>query len=229
MATKKAEKEHLLELLRTKSGHKQTVFQNTKQWFNQLKAVGSACVSDLKSSLNDDRIRLRFEDKGAGEARMFVGSDVLVFHMHSNVFKIPDHDYSSQTSYIKKDPRNAYCGIINVYDFLADSYEFNRSHDQGYLICRIYINADNHFKIEGKGRLGMMYPDLMHQKLTKEILEEIILRVGSYALEFDLLTPPYQNVAQVSVIELQELSSNSKLKTGKRLGFQFRTDFDLNA
>jgi hypothetical protein len=67
----------------------------------------------------------------------------------------------------------------------------------------------------------------MNQELSQEILQELILRIGIYALDFDLLTPPYQAVNQVSVGELQSLSSNSKMKTGKRLGFQFKSESDI--
>lgn len=223
------ERKLLLGLLKNKSGHKQDVFENTKDWFYILKKELGECIDSLKGELKDDRIRLRYEDKGPGEARLFIGSDVLVFHMHSNVFKLPNQDYSSQTSYVKDNPQNAYCGIINVYDFLADSYEYNRPHDVGYLISRIFINKDNHFKVQGKGPLGFMYKNLMHQVLTPEILHEVVLRIAVYALDFDLLTPPYQAVSQVSVGELLELSSNSKLSTGKRLGFRFQSDQDIES
>lgn len=220
-------KKILLELLKAKSGHKQDVFKNTREWFEVFKKELTECITILKEELNDPRIRFRVEDKGDSEARLYIGSDVLVFHMHSNVFKLPPHDYATQTSYVQNDPRNAYCGVINVYDFLADSYEYNRHHDVGYLIARIFINADNHFKIEGKGQIGFIYQNFMNQVISEDVIEEIILRLSIYALEFDLLTPPYQAVSQVSVGELQTLSSNTQLKTGKRLGFQFSSSTDI--
>lgn len=221
------ERKLLLDLLKNKSSHKQDVFENTKKWFYILEKQLEEVVDSLAGKVKDSRVRLRFEGTGSGEARMYVGSDVLVFQMHTNVFKLTDQDYSSQTSYVKNNPQNAFCGIVNVYNFLADSYEFNRSNDVGYLICRIFINKDNHFKVQGKGSLGMIYKNFMHQELTEEILQEMILRISIYALDFDLLTPPYQTVSQVSVGELLELSSNTKLKTGKRLGFKFQSELDI--
>ena len=217
----------MLDLLINKSAHKQDVFENTKNWFYILEKELEESIDSLKGEIKDNRVRLRFENKGLGEARLFIGSDVLVFHMHSNVFKLPNQDYSNQTSYVLNEPKNAYCGIINVYDFLADSYEYNRPNDLGYLICRIFINKDNHFKVQGKGQLGFLYKNFMNQVLTPEILQELILRICVYAIDFDLLTPPYQTVSQVSVGELLELSSNSKLKTGKRLGFKFQSEMDV--
>lgn len=219
----------LLELLKTKSGHKQDVFVNIQEAFKLFKKELSECVNELRSQLDDPRIRVKFVDMGDSEAQLFIGSDVLVFLMHSNVFKLPDTDYSTQTSYVAKKPVNAYCGVIRVYDFLADSYEYNRFGDVGYMICRIFINSENHFKIEGEGQLGFIYQNFMNQILNQELIREIILRIAIYALDFDLLTPPYQTVNEVSVGELQTLSSNSKLKTGKRLGFQFHKESDIKS
>ena len=222
-------KKVLLALLKSKSVHKQDVFKNTKEQFAIFKKELEKCIVILKKELKDDRVRLKFTDKGESEAHLAIGSDVLVFHMHSNVFKLPPNDFATQTSYVMNNPQNAYCGVINVYDFLADSYEYNRHHDVGYMICRIFINSENHFKIEGKGNLGFIFQNFMNQVLTPNLIQEIITRISIYSLEFDLLTPPYQLVSQVSVGELQTLSSNSKLKTGKRLGFQFQTDNDMQA
>ncbi|MEO9531336.1 MAG: hypothetical protein ABJG68_11560 [Crocinitomicaceae bacterium] len=222
-------KEILLNMLKAKSGHKQLVFKNTKEWFGIFKKEISDCVDVLKKGINNDKIRLKFIDRGEGEAQLFIGSDVLVFHMHSNVFKLPSTDFATQTSYVMNNPQNAYCGIINVYDFLADSFEYNRHNDAGYMLCRIFINAENHFKVEGKGPMDFIYNNFMNQVISAEIIQEIIIRVAIYALDFDLLTPPYQAVSQVSVAELQTLSSNSKLKTAKRLGFQFSSDHDITA
>ena len=33
-----------------------------------------------------------------------------------------------------------FCGIINIYNFLSDSFKYNRESDLGYLVGRIFIN-----------------------------------------------------------------------------------------
>lgn len=220
-------KKILINLLKVKSGHKQKVFKNTKTQFGLFKKVLAEVVDSLDKELDASKIRLRLEDKGDSEAHLYIGSDVLVFHMHSNVFRLPNTDFATQTSYVMNNPLNAYCGIIRVYNFLADSYEFNRHHDIGYMICRVLVNSENHFKVEGKGQLGYIYQNFMNQTLNADIMREMILRIAIYAIDFDLLTPPYQTVSQVSVAELQTLSSDSKQKTGKRLGFQFSTKSNI--
>ena len=219
------ENKHIVELLKSKSLMKQEVFSNTKTWFSVLKEELAECISIIKEQLGENpKIRLKYVDAGPYEAQLYIGSDVLIFYMHTNVFRFSKTNYVHQSSYIKQDPNAAYCGIINVYNFLADSYELNRFNDAGYLISRIFINKDNHFMIEGKGYLEFAYRDFLNQVMHKEVMLDVILKVAAYALEFDLLTPPYNTVGVVSVEQMQTLSNNSKLKTGKRLGFKFQSD-----
>lgn len=219
------EKKHIVDLLKTKSTMKQNVFANTKQWFSVLKEELAECISIIKEEISDNpKIRLKYVDAGPNEAQLFIGSDVIIFYMHTNVFRFSKTNFVHQSSYIKQDPTNAYCGIINVYNFLADSYELNRFNDAGYMISRIFINKESHFMIEGKGYLEFAYRDFLNQKMNKEVLLDVILKVSAYALEFDLLTPPYNSVSVVTVDQMQTLSNNSKLKTGKRLGFKFSSD-----
>ncbi|MFD1552808.1 hypothetical protein DNU06_08415 [Putridiphycobacter roseus] len=219
------ESANIVELLKGKSLMKQAVFANTKEWFRVLKTELSDCISMLKSEIEDQpKIRLKYVDAGPYEAQLYIGSDVLIFYMHTNVFRFPKSNYVHQSSYIKNEPTNAYCGIINIYNFLADSYELNRFNDAGYLIARLFINKENHFIIEGKGHLEFAYRDFLNQVINKEVMLDVILKVAAYAIEFDLLTPPYQAVSSVSVQQMQTLSNDSKLKTGKRLGFKFQSD-----
>lgn len=221
-------KDMLVDLLKKKSTLKQDIYRNTKEWFNEFKASIEHCVEIIEKDLKDDKIRLRYVEKSESEAQLYIGSDVLVFTMHTNVFKFSGRDFASKTSYVTKYPENAYCGVINIYDFLADSYEFNRPNDLGYLIGRIFVNRENHFLMEGKGQLGFLYRDFMHQVITKEIVEKIVHLSAIHALQFDLLNPPYETVNQVSVYELQTLSHSSELKTGKRLGFKFKSNHNVS-
>jgi len=222
--------QELVDLLKSKSILKQNVYHNNIKWFNVFKEELNSCVAMLSKDLNDnaDNIRLKIVDRSDTEVQLFIGSDVLIFQMHTNVFKISPDNYVHQSSYIKTNPENAYCGIINIYNFLADSYQFNRSNDYGYLISRIFINREDHFFVEGKGQLEFVYKDFLNQVLNQDIIIDVILKVAKFAVDFDLLTPPYNKVNVVSVHEMQTISSDSKLKTGKRLGFKFQSDNEIS-
>ncbi len=46
-------------------------------------------------------------------------------------------------------------------------------------------------------------------------------------MEFDLLVPPYDQIKIASVAQMHQKIANSRLQTGKRLGFRFNSD-DVN-
>jgi len=221
-------KKRIVDLLKTRSILKQNVFSNTKDWFKVFKEELNSCIQMIQTEIGDDRVRLKIVDISESEIQLFIGSDVLIFHMHTNVFKFDSSNFVHKSSYVKNNPNNAYCGVVNIYNFLADSYEKNRYNDYGYLIGRVFINQESHFLVEGKGRLGFIYRDFLNQIINNEIILDIIMRVAVYAIEFDLLTPPYERVSVVSVQEMQTISNDSRLKTGKRLGFKFQADTSIS-
>lgn len=212
------------DILVQKAGLKQDIFQDTKSHFERFKTHLLKEIGALRADIEDTRIRLHVEYKGEFQVQVYIGSDVLVFQMHTNVFKLPDEHPLWQTDYLKEDKTRGYFGIINVYNFLAESYLKNRGNDLGYLIGRIFINKDEHFMVEGKGQLGFLFRDLTNSVLTDAILTNIIHVSFAYALDFDLLTPPYEIVSKVTVFQMHEIEANSQLSTGKRLGFKFEAE-----
>lgn len=211
-------------ILVQKAGLKQDIFRDTKNHFERFKKQLLEEIGELRASIDDSRIRLHVEYKGEFQVQVYIGSDVLVFQMHTNVFKLPDEHPIWQTEYLKGDKTRGYFGIINIYNFLAESYLKNRVNDLGYLIGRIFINKDEHFVVEGKGQLGFLFRDLPNSVLTDSILTNIIQVSFAYALEFDLLTPPYEIVSKVTVSQMHEIEMNSQMSTGKRLGFKFEAE-----
>lgn len=218
----------LKDLLESRSILKQDVFDNTKATFEKFSAIISESLNELRVQVPDERVRLNVKEKSGFDKHVYIGSDVLVFNMHSNVFRFPDDNPIWKTSYLTKNREFGYCGIINIYNFLADSFLQGRLHDPGYLIGRIFVNKENHFIVEGKGQLGFLFRDLMNSELTADKMKQIVEIAFAHAIEFDLLAPPYEAVSTVNVMQMKALSSNLQLKTGKRLGFKFQAEEDKN-
>ena len=221
---KKQKEKSVAEILRDQSLLKQDVYDVAREVFGQFKELLEERIVEFRKEIPDERVRLKFEDKGAFEAYAFVGSDVLVFNMHTNVFRFPDESAAWKTSYVQKDQSRAYCGVINVYNFLADSFLQGRMHDPGYLLARIFVNKEKHFVIEGVGKLGFLYRDFVNGEINDEVKKEVLNTVVQHAAEFDLLMPPYDLVSQVNVMQIQAVSSALQMKTGKRLGFRFKAE-----
>lgn len=223
-----ANRVQLLKLLLDKSALKQDIAIDCEKVFDTFKEKIKVELETLQKSITDPRIRLSFVDKGKHEIYVYIGSDVLVFNLHQNIFRLPDNNPLWGTSYFNEKENNGYFGIINVYNFLAESFLQNRLDDHGYLIGRIFINHERHFMIEGKGSIGSHFRDPQHLLLNDQLIGVILQMFFAYALQFDLYIPPFEYFSEVSVAQIQYIGNSLKLQTAKRLGFKMSaedTDF----
>ena len=223
---KKNAKKLILGTISEKSNVKQVVYDNTCFVFETLKDISQQMSTEYNNELKgmDERVFLDFKDRGAFEFEMKIAGDLLIFNMHSNVFEFDRGHGVWKTSYIQNNNMASYTGIISIYNFLYDSFKYNRLDDLGYLIARIFINKDNHFFVEGKRQLGFLYNNFENAVISKDSLKNIIESAILYALDFDLFVPPYEEASITTVAQVKENINKSKMQTGKRLGFNFYVD-----
>ncbi|MCD4788745.1 MAG: hypothetical protein K8R37_02000 [Bacteroidales bacterium] len=216
----------LFNTLVKKATLKQLVYQNTVDTLKMLKAemkdlVGKYEALDMEGS---KKIPFIYNDRGEFEAELKFGGDTLVFMMHTNVFEFSRYHEVMKTPYIKEDVSRSYCGIINIFNFLSDSFKYDRVNDAGYMIGRVFINKDKHYFIEGKREIGFLYNSFANSLMNKESAVNILESAILYTINFDLLTPPYDSVKEVTVKEFNAVLGSMQIKTGKRLGFKFQAD-----
>lgn len=210
-----------------KANLQQKVFDNTFSVFNELKETLHEMTSEINDELDeqlDKRIRIEYRDRGKFEAQLQIAGEVLIFSMHTNVFEFNREHIIWQNSYVRDNKFNSYCGMINIYNFLSDSLKYNRNADEGYLVGRIFINRDMQYFVEGKRQMSMRHNNFGQGQIGKEAIVNIVEQAINYALEFDLLVPPYELVKVVSVDQLNTKIEHSKMQTGKRLGYRFNAD-----
>ena len=214
--------------LKEKAILKQDVYNNLKLNFKVMKTVLKEMADNLKDRMHtqDERVKIEYRERGEYEAHLQFAGDILIFQMHSNVFQFDPGNSLWKTSYLSENPNRGFSGIINVYNFLSDSFKYNRSNDSGYMIARMFINAENHFMVQGKRQLGFIYNDFINMTMSKENMERVIESAILYVLDFDLYTPPYDRVQEITVSEINSANENLSLKTGKRLGYVFQADSD---
>jgi hypothetical protein len=225
--TEKEDRVSLMEALILKTTTKQNVYQNTKRTFTILKKVLKKLEEDYLAVVKDkipDTVLPAFKDRGPFEVEFKIGGDLLIFSMHSNVFEFDDKHPVWKTKYLEEDPMRSYCGTINIYNFLADSFKYNRMNDIGYLVARIFINKENHFFVEGKRQSDEVVKDFAIDAVSPGIIRQIVETAIQYSIEFDLLVPLYDSVKLATVDQMRQKISHSKMATGKRLGFDFNSD-----
>ncbi len=227
METQSDLRSQIKDLLVSKSNLKQQVHDNTLNLFAELKDVLHEFCTELDEELDekiDKRIRIEYMDKGKSEARVQVAADTLVFAMHTNIFTFEREHRIWHNPYVQADRANGYCGVISIYNFLADSFKNKRSDDEGYLIGRIFINREGKFFVEGKRQDRWRVDEFGGAQISREAILEILERAILYSLGFDLLMPAYDAVKRVTVEQFDSRQENTQFQTGKRLGYEFRSD-----
>ncbi len=220
-------KELIFKSLKEKSSMKQDVFHNTLQTFKALKTVVKTVAEELKTySTTDKRVVVEYKEVSDYQFQLRVAGDTIIFYMHTNVFDFDKSHRIYKSSYVKEDNYRTFCGMIQIFNFLSDSFIYNRVNDLGYLIGRIFINRENHYFVEGKRQLGFLYNDFVNTVIDESALRAIVESAVLYCLNFDLLTPPFDSVKEVPVSDILAVENFLKISTGKRLGFRFQADTD---
>lgn len=209
-----------------KASLKQEVYHKTFNVFRQFQEESEGFINSYQAKVHKSKYPLLFEfrERGDFQFELRFGSDILIFMMHTNVFEFPRDHEVMKTDYIKEDKLRSYCGSILIYNFLADSFKYNRSNDLGYLIGRLFINRELHYFLEGKREVGLLYNSFQHTRLNLKTIRSIIYSSILYTINFDLLTPPFENLKEVSQQEMQTQLDSMSIRTGKRIGFRFQED-----
>ena len=220
-------RDRIKETLIKKGNLQQKIYDNTFSVFNELKEALNEMSAELNDELDgelDKRIRIEYRDRGKFECQLQVAGDMLIFIMHTDIYEFNREHNIWKNTYVKEEPRNAQCGMIDIYNFLADSFKYNRMSDEGYLIGRIFVNHDMQYCVEGKRQTSLRHDCFGTRRIDKEALLTIIQTAILYSLDFSMLVPPYDNVKSVTVDQMNTKFEHTKLQTCKRLGYKFNAD-----
>lgn len=219
-------KNGIIETLKQKAALKQRVFDTSVAAFSLIEEILQEIEKEYNELLKgeDARIKVIQNKTGVYDLQLKIGSDILVFSMHTNVFQFNKENIIWKHSYLKDNPDKGYVGQISIYNFLADSFAYNRFDDIGYLVARIFINEENHYIVQGKRQISYQSNDISQCVADKESLRRVIETAINYTINFDLLVPPYDAVKLATAGQMHQKAQDNKIQTGKRLGFQFNTD-----
>jgi hypothetical protein len=225
MSSSKA-KELIVKVLQEKSlvknqvaGHLDSSF---KALFSSCKQLCNNIKTDIDKKVHATTLDCLERNSSSFEFRF--GNESLVFHKVNIILQIDKSNSIWTSSYLSDNYMNSYCGVINIYNFVTDSFRNNRMEEAGYLIARIFVNRENHFFVEGKRQLGFLYNDFATSKLNADILYNISESALLYCLDFDPAVPDYDSVSSITVGALKDQIDYSMSPTQKKLGFRFYDD-----
>jgi hypothetical protein len=227
MSEEKEFRNNLLETFVLKTTIKHQVYQNTQQAFVILRKVLKQLEYDYTAYLQGkvaNELLPKYKERGPFDVEFKIGGDILIFSMPTDVFSFDRDNPVWKLKYLQEDPLRSYCGMINIYNFLNDSFKYNRVNDLGYLVARIFVNSEKHFFVEGKRQSDELLKDFEVDSISPGFVREIVEIAIQYCVQFDLLVPPYEQVKIATIEQMLEKVSISKIATGKRMGFSFNTD-----
>nr|MCR5589126.1 hypothetical protein [Bacteroidales bacterium] len=184
-------KESLKDLVFSKSELKQHVYDATKETFELFRTTTRDLIELFRAQCAKEgkNVAFEFTDRGDFEFEVKFAGDILLFMMHTNVFEFSRDHQVMKSPYIREDSTRSYCGTIHIYNFLADSFAYQRDNDLGYMIGRVFVNKEKHYFIEGKRELGMLYTNFNTSVVNQDTVQGIVESAIEYTTNFDLLTP----------------------------------------
>jgi hypothetical protein len=206
---------------------KKNIIDGTRDVFSQIKVLLKDFYSQLNDYLKEQNIDLdvAYTDRNDTEVELRLSDDVLFFTLNTNVYRFDLEHHIWQSPYIEEDPNRADCGMILIYNFLSDSFKYNRNLDTGYLIGRIFVNKDKHLFVEGKRQLGFLYSDIENGLATDKLLQDIIKSAIVYTMNFEIHVPAYDAMKEMTVQQKLDQTGTPQ-KAVARLGFKFSTERD---
>ena len=218
--------EKIINKLTKKAAAKQEVYRVCKSFFDMLKEVIKELSEELSKNVLplDKHVKIMYTNKGEFEIELKFSGDILIFHMHTNTFLFDKNHHIWKSNYIKEDKFRAYCGVINIYNFLSDSFKYKRVNDLGFMIGRLFINKEKHFFTDGNGKMSFLHNNFQNDILDKNKLKNIVCELMLYAMDDELISPPLKEVQVVSLHQINQMSQNMKLKTAKKLGYKFNSE-----
>ena len=196
--------------------------------FADIKRILQEMAKSLKHTfaVEDARLKISYFDRGVYEAELKVADDVLIFILHSNAFVFDASNSIWKSGYLSLDPSRGTCAMISVYNFLSDSFQFERRNEVGQMIARIFVNRENHFFVEGKKQIGVLYNDYANQTINDNALQSLIEACIVYSMEVDVNVPPIDSMREITVMDAMNYSVIGGSGGGKRLGFKLSNHND---
>lgn len=213
---------YIKQLLETKSFAKQVTYGHLLTSFSILRNTAKAIAEELTEQTTRQDVTIEFIDLGDHEFHLKLAGDLLIYVLHTNIVTFEPEHAVMQDPYIQEKEINRYFGQIMIYNFMSDSYKFNRINDPGYLLARVMINHENRYFLEGEGRLGPVSNKISGQAVSTSDLDAIVKITLAMAIENDLMAPPYPAVKFITLI--QKLQHTPDLGGGQKIGFKMSSE-----
>lgn len=220
--------DYIKDMLENKSTAKQTTYKNVLSAYETLANESKSIVDELsrKAHPGDKDVTVAFTTESEHEFQVKLAGDLVIFALGTNIVSFEENHAIMKEEYIKEKEVNRYFGQILIYDFMSDSFKYNRTNDPGYLLARLLINHENRFFIEGEKQLSS-YNKISEKPLSDTDLKHLVKTTLVMAIENDLMALPYHQVKSITLS--QKLDHTPEFCGSKKIGFRMSYEHKTEA
>lgn len=219
----KRKRNEIVGQLQVKAKLKRHILDLADESFETLNKTLEGLATEYNSML-EDGVKVDLMRRTQRILQIDADEDTMILSLQSGVYQF-DRDHEVwQTEYVKENAARSYVAVVNIYNFLSDSFKYDRDEDMGYLVARVFVNAEGAFFVEGKRQRGMGHKDFGKKTLDGDAWRKIVETALLYCIEFDQLVPPYDKIMITDLAHMNLEILSAKTRNGKRLGFQFKSD-----
>lgn len=215
----------IAQLLSTKAQLKQELFHKGKEWIKSWHEVGHNLVKELQKQ-QIGNVPISYKKQSDYTFHLEIAGDTLTVDMHSNVFKFDPSHRVWKGSYLSSDDKRGYCMVFSIYNFLSDSFRFQRLNDIGELVGRVFVNNEGCFFTEGVRDFSMVQSVFSEEnKWSNAVMKQLLCEAINHSIQYDLYVPQKNSVERLQVNQVLHQVAYEKRMTGKRLGFNYKASF----
>ena len=208
------------EIIRVNSLEHDVIYYTMKS-FKMLRSIAQQFETKFAVAYPENIVGFTVNNSSEFVFEMTFGSDLIAFIAHNDVHAFAMSHEVMKSPYVKEDKNRAYCGIIDIYNFLSDSLKYKRMTDTGVLLGRVFVNKEGHFFVEGSREMGSII-NRFHSEVFSDASAELILNASiEYALHCDIMIPPVNEVSNMTLEDFTSYRDNMQIKTGKKIGFGY--------
>jgi hypothetical protein len=199
---------------------KYEVYKSLLNFFEHLKAESKQLCDRLSKEIAEsgNSIEADYTEHSPFEFRLVVGGDTLVVVLQSNVVALNPEHFEMKSDYIKAQRPHVYFGQIVFYNFLTDSFRFNRFDDLGYLVCRIFLDKNENFMVEGHRQVQLAFGQMKDTPASSLNAKILMLAALNTVLDNDLQAPDFELVQVITLAQKENYTITAA--RGSKIGFK---------
>lgn len=155
----------------------------------------------------------------SNEIQFQFGNEVIIALIHPQSINAAGVIQANSEKYIKENALRTICSMVLIYSFRLHALEKSEAESNGFLLARIFINADNHFFVESHQPQPFLWNQIGDNEVKQESVKQILSNCLHLSQQIQLYAPSYSDISVINLSDKDLILENSNSNNAHRLGF----------